>query len=223
MRPKADLKVFMGMLGIDFEKGIQVQRCYDVLFRHCFPDCSDDDLLAMVQKMFEAPTQDELIEQELDPLMREALLAFDPEEAEHSKVTKEAFQRVDINKKYGVKRLREVVKRNFEGDRAIPARSTPSWVHELVPTKHEGVAKIHLERVERKGTWTVRYEFEDSFVVPIDLPRAFRQKTKSSKFQRKTASTQSGQLSESWFFGVDEASMFFFLASFHRFLFRTIL
>ena len=52
-----------------------VHRCYDLLFRHCFPDCSDDALLAMVQKMFEAPTQDELIEQELDPLMREALLA----------------------------------------------------------------------------------------------------------------------------------------------------
>ena len=64
-------------------------------------------------------------------------------------------------------------------------RSTPSWVHELVPTKHEGVAKIHLERVERKGSWTVRYEFEDSFVVPADLPRAFRQKTKSSSFPAK--------------------------------------
>ena len=151
-----------------------------MLFRQCFPDCSDDDLLATVQKMFEAPTQDELIEQEVDPLMREALLAVDPEEAELFKVTKEAFQRVDIKKKYGVKRLREVVERNLEGDRASPKRSTPSWVHELVPTKHEGVAKIHLERVERKGTWTVRYEFEDSFVVPADLPRAFRQKTKSS-------------------------------------------
>ena len=165
MRPKADLKVFMAMLGIAFEKGIQVHRCCDLLFRHCFPDCSDDDLLAMVQKMFVAPTQDELIEQQLDPLMREALLAVDPEEAEHFKVTKEAFQRVDIKKKYGVKRLREVVERNLEGDRASPLRSTPSWVHELVPTKHEGVAKIRLERVERKGTWTVRYEFEDSFVV----------------------------------------------------------
>ena len=86
--------------------------------------------------------------------MREALLAVDPEEAEHFKVTKEAFQRVDIKKKYGVKRLREVVERNLEGDRASPMRSTPSWVHELVLTKHEGVAKIHLERVERKETWT---------------------------------------------------------------------
>ena len=64
-------------------------------------------------------------------------------------------------------------------------KSTPSWVHELVPTKHERVAKIHLERVERKGTWTVRYEFEDSFVVPADMPRAFRQKTKSSNFPAK--------------------------------------
>ena len=64
-------------------------------------------------------------------------------------------------------------------------RSTPSWVHELVFTKHEGVAKIHLERVERKGTWTARNEFEDSFVVPADLPRAFRQKTKSSSFLAK--------------------------------------
>ena len=135
--------------------------------------------------MFEAPTQDELMEQELDPLMREALLAVDPEEAEHFKVTKEAFQRVDIKKKYGVKRLREVVERNLQGDRASPMKSTPSWVHELVPTKHEGVAKIHLERVERKGTWTVRHEFEDSFVVPADLPRAFRQKTKSSNFPAK--------------------------------------
>ena len=53
----------------------------------------------MVQKMFEAPTQ------ELDPSMREALLAKDPEEAEHFKVTKEAFQRVDIKKKYGVNRF----------------------------------------------------------------------------------------------------------------------
>ena len=158
----------MAMLGIAFEKGIQVHKCYDLLFRHCFPDCSDDDLLAMVQKMFEAPTQDELIEQELDPLMREALLAVDPEESEHFEVTKEAFQRVDIKKKNGVKRMRE---------------SAPSWVHELVPTKHEGVAKIHLERVERK--WTVRYEFEESFVVPTDLPRAFRQKTKSSNFPAK--------------------------------------
>ena len=61
-------------------------------------------------------------------------------------------------------------------------RSTPSWVHELVPTKHEGVAKIHLEHVERKGTWTVRYEFED---VSADLPRAFRQKTQSSSFPAK--------------------------------------
>ena len=166
----------MAMLGTVFEKGIQVQRCYDLLSRPCFPDCSDDELLAVVQKKkFEAPTQDELMEQELDPLMREALLAVDPEEAEHFKVTKEAFQRVDIRKKYGVKRLREVVERNLEGYRAIPMTSTPSWVHELVPTKHESVAKIHLERVERKGTWTVRYEFEDSSVVAADLPRAFRQ------------------------------------------------
>ena len=67
-------------------------------------------------KVFMAMLQDELIEQELDPLMREALLAVDPEEAEHFKVTKEAFQRVDIKKKYGVKRLREVVERNLEGD-----------------------------------------------------------------------------------------------------------
>ena len=52
VRPKADLKVCMAMLGIAFEKGIQVQRCYDLLFRHCFPDCSDDDLLAMVQNTF---------------------------------------------------------------------------------------------------------------------------------------------------------------------------
>ena len=52
VRPKADIKVFMAMLGTAFEKGIQVQRCYDLLFRHCFPDCSDDDLLAMVQKKF---------------------------------------------------------------------------------------------------------------------------------------------------------------------------
>ena len=81
-----------------------------------------------------------------------------------------------------MKRLREVVERNLEGDRASPMRSTPSWVHELVPTKHDGVAKLQLERVELKGTWTVRYEFEDSFVVPPDLLRAFRQKTKSSSF-----------------------------------------
>ena len=221
VRSKADLNVFMAMLGIAFEKGIQVQRCYDLLFRHCFPDCSDDDLLAMVQKMFEAPTHDELIEEELDPLMREALLAVDPEEAEHFKVTKEAFQRVDIKKKYGVKRLREVVERNLEGDRASPMKSTLSWVNELVPTKHEGVAKIHLERVERKGTWTVRYEFEDSYVVPADWPRAFRQKTTSSNFPAKTASTQSGQFPESWLFGRGR-SINAFLASFRRFLFRTI-
>ena len=101
-------------------------------------------------------------------------------------MTKDAFQRVDIKKKFGVKRLREVVERNFEANRASPMKSTPSWVHVLVPTKHEGVAKIHLERVERKGTWTVRYEFEDSFVVPADLPRAFRQKTKSSNFPAKS-------------------------------------
>ena len=75
--PKADLKVFMAMLGIAFDKGIQAPGCYAMLFRHCFPDCSDDDLMAMVQKMFGAPTHDELIEQELDPLMREALLAVD--------------------------------------------------------------------------------------------------------------------------------------------------
>ena len=50
--------------------------------------------------------------------MREALLAVDPEEAEHFKVTKESFQHVDIKKKFGVTRLREVVERNFEGDRA---------------------------------------------------------------------------------------------------------
>ena len=76
--------------------------------------------MAMVQKMFDAPTHDELIEHELDPLMREALLAVDSEEA-----TKKAFQRVDIKRKYGVKRLREVVEQNFEGDRASPMRSTP--------------------------------------------------------------------------------------------------
>ena len=51
-------------------------------------------MIAMVQKMFDAPTHDELIEQKLDTLMREALLAVDPEEAEHFKGTKEAFQRV---------------------------------------------------------------------------------------------------------------------------------
>ena len=157
VRPKTYLNVFIAMRGIAFEKGIQVQRCYDLLFRHCFPDCSDDDLLAMIRKMFDAPTHDELMEQEPDPLMRKALLAVDPEEAEHFKVTKEAFQRVDIKKKYDVTRLREIVERKLEGDRASPMRSTPSWVHELVPTKHDGVAMLQLERVERKGTWTVRY------------------------------------------------------------------
>ena len=88
---------------------------------------------------------------ELDPLMREALLAVDPAEAEHFKVRKEAFQRVDFKKRYGVKRLREIVERNFEGDGASPMRSTPSWLHELVPTKHEGVAKLHsgTRRAER--------------------------------------------------------------------------
>ena len=207
------VKVFMEMSGIAFEKGIQVHRFYDLLFRHCFPDCSDDDLLAMVQKMFEAPTQDELIEQELDPLMREALLAVDPEEAEHFKVTKEAFQRVDIKKKYGVKRLREVVERNLEGDRASPMRSTPSWVHELVPTKHEGVAKIHLERVERKGTWTVRYEFEDSFVVPADLPTAFRQKQNLQTSQRKRQAHRVGSSQSRGCLGVDEASTRFWRVS----------
>ena len=132
--------------------------------------------------------------------MREALLAVDPEEAEHFKVTKEAFQCVDIKKKDGAKRLREVVERNLEADRASPKKSTPSWVHELVPTKHEGVAKIHQESVERKGTWTVRYEVEDSFDVPVDLQTS----------QRKAASTQSGQLSESWLFGRGRSSNAFF-------------
>ena len=79
-----------------------------------------------------------------------------------------------------MKRLRGVVERNLEGDRASPMRSTPSWVNELVPTKHDGVAKLQLERA-----WTVRYEFEDSFVVPPDLPRACRQKTQSSSFPAK--------------------------------------
>ena len=54
-----------------------------------------------------------------------------------------------------------------------------------MPTKHEGVAKLHLESVQPKGTWTVRYEFEDSFVVPPDLPMAIPQKTKSSSFYAK--------------------------------------
>ena len=129
VRPKADLKVFMAMLGIAFEKGTQVQRCYDLLFRHCFPATT------ICWRWFKKCLK----------------LAVDPEEAEHFKVTKEAFRRVDIKKKYGVKRLREVVERNLEGDRASPMKSTPSWVNELVPTKREGVAKIHLERVERKG------------------------------------------------------------------------
>ena len=31
----------------------------------------------------------------------------------------------------------------------------------------------------------MRYEFDGSFVVPADLPRAFRQKTKSSSFPAK--------------------------------------
>ena len=113
---------------------------------------------------------------------------MDQEEAEHFKVTKEAFQRVDIKKKYGVKRLREVVGRNLDGDRASPMRSTPSWVHELVPIKHEGVAKFHSERVERKGTWTVRYEFEDSFAVPPYLPMAVRQLSESKIIRRASSS-----------------------------------
>ena len=151
VRPKADLKGYVAMLGIAFDKGIQVQGCYALLFRHCFPDCSDDDLMAMVQKLFDAPTQDEPTEQELVHLMREALLAVDPAEAEHFKVRKEAFQRVDFKKRYGVKRLRENVERNFEGDGASPMRSTPSWLPEWVPTKHEGVAKLHsgTRRAER--------------------------------------------------------------------------
>ena len=129
-------------------------------------------------------------------------------------MTKEAFQRVDIKKKYGVKRLRDVVERNLEGDRASPMKSTPSWVHELVPTTHEGVAKIHLERVERKGTWTVRYEFEDSFVVPADLPRAFRQKTKSSNILAKKRQAHRVDSSQSrGCLGVDEASTRFWRVS----------
>ena len=102
VRPKTDLKIFMATLGTAFDKGIQAQNCCDLLFRHCFQDCSDDDLLTMVQKMFDAPTHDDLIEQKLDTLMRQALLAVDPEEAEHFKVTKEACQRVDIKKQNGV-------------------------------------------------------------------------------------------------------------------------
>ena len=84
-------------------------------------------------------------------------------------------------------------------------RSTPSWVHELVPTKHEGVAKIHLERVERKVTWTVRYEFEDSFVVPADLPRAFRQKIFKLPSEKRQAH-RVGSCQSRGCLGVDEAS-----------------
>ena len=94
VRSKVDLKGCVAMLGIAFDKGIQVQGCYALLFRHCFPDCSDDDVLAMVQKMFDAPMDDEPTKQELDPLMREALLAVDPVEAEHFKVRKEATSRL---------------------------------------------------------------------------------------------------------------------------------
>ena len=100
-------------------------------------------------------------------------------------------------------------------------RSTPSWVHELVPTKHEGVAKIHLERVERKGTWTVRYELEDSFVVHADVPRAFRQRTKIFKLpseKRQAHRMGSSQVVVVWAW----AKHHLVLASFRRFLLRTI-
>ena len=68
VRSKVGLNVFMVMLGTAFDKGIQLQGCYALLFRHGFPDCSDDDVMVMVQEMFDAPTH-ELIEQELDPLI----------------------------------------------------------------------------------------------------------------------------------------------------------
>ena len=57
-----------------------------------------------------------------------------------------------------MKRLREVVEGNLEGDRASPIRSTPSWVHELVPTKNNCMAKLQLERarVERDMDSAIR-------------------------------------------------------------------
>ena len=101
--------------------------------------------MAMIQKMFDAPTHDELMEQELDPLMREALLAVDSEEA-----TRKAFQRVDIKRKYGVKCLREVVERNLEGDTAVGL-----WVgaHQ---TRRRGQAPLGTCRAERDMDCAIR-------------------------------------------------------------------
>ena len=50
VRPKAVSRCLWQCWALLSRRAIQVQRCYDLLFRHCFPDCSDDDLLAMVQK-----------------------------------------------------------------------------------------------------------------------------------------------------------------------------
>ena len=90
-------------------------------------------------------------------------------------------------------------------------RSTPSWVHELVPTKHEGVTKIHLERVERKGTWT-QCDTNSKTVLsfPLTCQGRFVRKRNLQSSQRKTASTQSGQLSESWLFGSGRSINAFF-------------
>ena len=86
VRPKADLKVFRAMLGIAFEKGNPGACCFVTVFQIA----ATTICWRWFKKLFDAPTHDELTEQELDPLMREALLAVDPEEAEHFKKTKEA-------------------------------------------------------------------------------------------------------------------------------------
>ena len=125
-------------------------------------------------------------------------------------LTKEAFQRVDIKKKYGVKRLREIVERNLEGDRASPMKSTPSWVHESVPTKHDGVAKLNRNVSSEKGHGWCDTNSKTVSLFLLTCQGRFVRKRNLQASQRKTASTQSGQLSESWLFGRGRSINMFF-------------
>ena len=53
----------------------------------------------------EKPTRDQEEEMGVSPEIRECVLLLDPEEAPAFKETRDAIKRIDVKKKYGVKRF----------------------------------------------------------------------------------------------------------------------
>ena len=179
---KEDVRVFLDVLGLPYARGSSLAKCYSQLASHAFPDKDEAAVMEIVSRILDAETLDESHEAEISAVMREALSFVEPDDLPAFKTTTDALHRVDLKKRYGVKRFHEIVSKAVGGDRAEALRSTPPWVHQLEPAGREGILRLELGRVEAKNCWTARYELTDDCAVPADFMTSLKQKTKTKHF-----------------------------------------